>query len=77
MTRQIIQHLLEHQDFVSSESLSNCFKQPLSIINQEILELNRKYPGLLHIKENRDSIVVHFYVKIAPYGDTIARSLLH
>lgn len=76
MTQQIIQLLLETQGFTSSENLSNILKQPLSMINGEIMELNRKYPGLLIIKENNDRVSAHLYVKIAPYGDPIARSLL-
>lgn len=76
MTKQIIQSLLENQGFTSSESLCNLLKQPLSVINREILVLNQKYPGLLVIKENCDKISSHLYVKIAPYGDHIARSLL-
>lgn len=76
MTKEIIQHLLENQGFVSSLSLSNLFRQPIGMIEWELKELHRKHPGLLSIDENIDGSPSTLNVKIAEFGEELARSLL-
>ena len=76
MIKQIIRHLLENQGFVSSVSLCNLFRQPVSLIERELRELNHKYPDLLIIEKNNGTGPSTLHVKIAPEGEKVAKGLL-
>jgi|GEM_PF-1746870 len=76
MIRQIIQQLLEHQTFVSSQSLSVRLQQPLSIIENELRALDQRYPDLLTLQYNNDDKAPEIYVMISERGEALARKLL-
>lgn len=74
MVKQIIQVLMEHRGAISSLQLSQTLQQPLSVIEDQLHALDRKYPELLLI--NYDSSLSFMLVKIAEGGEYAARMLL-
>jgi hypothetical protein len=67
---------MEHQGKISSLKLSQSLQLPLSVIEDQLQALDRKYPKLLLLNYNYDSSLSFMMVKIAGGGDDIARKLL-